>query len=159
DSGRDAHFAVGLHLHLGALVGTDAGAFYVAGDSDPDAAALRPQARLLVVEELIVTDEIERLVENRRVIAAVVFESREILIDDAVVIGESIGRDEVAAANFRAVDAEIARRDIEKAFDNEDAMLAAGAPIGRDDRRVGEDRGKRAVVVRHHVGAEKRALA
>src|SRR5208282_5366309 len=37
-------------------------------------------------------------------------------------------------------------------------MLPAGAAIGRDDRLVGEDRRKSAVVVGYHVRSEQRAL-
>ena len=56
DAGRDADLAVGLHLDLGALVGTDAGALDIAGDADADAAALARAARLLFPDELIVAD-------------------------------------------------------------------------------------------------------
>ena len=93
------------------------------------------------------------------VIAAVVGERRKILIDDLVVIGEGVGRNEVAAADFGAIDLELVRRDVEQPFDDEHAMLPAGAAIGRDDRFVGEDRGKRAVVVGYDVRSEQRALA
>src|SRR4029077_15295530 len=44
DARGDADFAVGLHLHLGAFVSPDAGAFDIAGDADADAAPLRAQA-------------------------------------------------------------------------------------------------------------------
>src|SRR5215468_8280764 len=62
-AGRDAYFAVGLYLDLGALVRSDAGTFDIASNTDPGVAALRPQPRLLFIDEFAVADEIERLVE------------------------------------------------------------------------------------------------
>ena len=159
DAGRHAHLAVRLHLDLGAFVRTDAGAFDVTGDADADVAALRAQPRLLLGEEAPVADHLERLVEDRLVIAAVVGERRKVLIDDLVVVGERIGRDEIAPADFGAVDAKFVRGDVEQPLDDEHAVLAAGAAIRRDDRLVGEDRREGAVVVRHHIGPEQRALA
>ena len=101
---------------------------------------------------------LQRLVEDRLVIAAVVFELRKVLIDDLVVVGKRIGRNEIAPPDLGAVDAELARGDIEQPLDDEDAVLAAGAAVRRDDRLVGEDRRERAVVVRHHIRPEQRAL-
>ncbi len=140
DAGRDADLAVGLHLHFGALIRADAGAFDVTGDADADMAALRAQLRLLLGEEVAVADHLQRLVEDRLVIAAVVGERREVLIDDLVVVRESIGRDEVAPADFGPVDFEFVRRDVQEPLDDEDAVLPAGAAVRRDDRLVGEDR-------------------
>ena len=74
DAGRDADLAVGLDLDLGAFIGTDAGALDIAGDADADMAALRAQPRLLLLEEVLVADHLQRLVEDRLVIAAVVGE-------------------------------------------------------------------------------------
>ena len=82
---------------------------------------------------------LQRLVEHRLVIAAVVFERREVLIDDLVVVGERVGRNEIAPPDLGAVDAQLVRGDVEQPLDHEHAVLAAGAAIGRDDRLVGED--------------------
>ena len=70
-----------------------------------------------------VADHAERLVEDRLVIAAVVGERRKILIDDLVVVGKCVGRNEIAPADFGAVDLELVRRDVEQPLDDENAML------------------------------------
>ena len=57
------------------------------------------------------------------------------------------------------IDVQFVRREIQQPFHHEHAVLAAGAAIGRDDRQVGEHLRERAVVVRHHIGAEQGALA
>ena len=59
DSGGDADLAARLHLHLGALIGADAGALHIAGHADADAAALRREPRLLVPEEVVIADEFQ----------------------------------------------------------------------------------------------------
>ena len=66
DAGGDADLAARLHLHLRALVGPDAGALDIAGDADADVAALRLQARLLVREEILVADQLQRPLQDRR---------------------------------------------------------------------------------------------
>ena len=47
DPGRDADLAVGLHLNLGAFIGTDAGALDIAGDADADMPAFGAQLWLV----------------------------------------------------------------------------------------------------------------
>ena len=79
-----------------AFVGTDAGALDVTGDADADMPALRPKARLLFSKKILIADHLQRLVEDRLVIAAVVRERREVLIDDLVVVGKGIRRNEIA---------------------------------------------------------------
>ena len=143
---------------LRAFVGTDAGALDVTGDADADMPALRPKARLLFSKKILIADHLQRLVEDRLVIAAVVRERREVLIDDLVVVGKGIRRNEIAPADFGAVDLEFVRGDVEQPFDDEHAVLPPGAAIRRDDRFIGEDRGKGAVVVWDDVGAQQRAL-
>ncbi len=54
---------------------------------------------------------------------------------------------------------QLVRRDIEQPLDHEHAVLPARAPIRRHDRQCREHRGEGAVIVRHHVGSEQRALA
>src|SRR5262249_8567214 len=104
DAGRDIDLAVRLHLYLGAFIGTNARAFDIAGNADADMAALGAQPRLLLGEEFFVVDHRQRLVEDRLVIAAVIGERREVLIDDLVVVGKRTRRNEIAPAYFSAVD-------------------------------------------------------
>src|SRR5258708_1410592 len=104
DAGGDADLAARLHLDLGALIGADPGALDVARNADADAAALRLQARLLLLDETVIADELQRPFQDRGVIAAVVGEPGEVLVDDLVVVGERVRRNEIAAADLRAVE-------------------------------------------------------
>ena len=108
---------------------------------------------------MIIADQIQRLVEHRLVVAAVIFERLKVLIDDFVLVGERIRRNQIAAPDLRRIDFECVRGQIEKPFHHEHAVLPAGAAIGGHDRQIGEHGGKGAVIVRHHVGAEQGALA
>src|ERR1700691_2175704 len=158
-SGRYADFAVVLDLHLGAFVRPDAGALDVTNDADTDMAALCAQPRLLFSEEMMVADHFQRLVEDLLVIAAVIGERREILIDDLVVVGKRFGRNEIAPPDLGAVDIEFTRGNVEKPLNDEDTVLTAGAAVRRDNRFVGEDRTEGAVVIRDDVRPEQRTLA
>ena len=117
------------------------------------------QPRLLLGEEAAIADHVERLVEHGLVIAAVVFERREILIDQLVVVGECIGRNEIAPPDVGAVEFELVRGDVHEPLDHEHAVLAAGAAVGRHDRLVGEDSREGALVIFDHVRTEDRDLA
>ncbi len=77
----------------------------------------------------------------------------------SVLVGERIGRNQVAPPDFRGIDAELMGGEIEQPLDHEHAVLAAGAAIGRHDRQIGEDGGEGRVIGRHHVGTEQGALA
>ena len=84
---------------------------------------------------------------------------REILVDDVVVVGEGIGRDEVASADLGAVEPKLARGDVQQPLDDEHPVLTSGTAIGRDDRERSEDRSEPAVIGGHDVGAKQGALA
>ncbi len=74
--------------------------------------------------------------------------------------GNASGRNEIAAPDFGADRCfEFVRGEIEQPLHHEHAVLAPGAAIGRHDRQIGEDRREGAVIGRHHIGAEQRALA
>ncbi len=75
-----------------------------------------------------------------------------------MVVRKPIRPEEIAFADLHAIDAELARRDVQQPLADEHAMLAAGAAHRRDDRLVGEDGRERAVVVLDVVRAEQRAL-
>ena len=92
--GRDLDLARGLDVHVGALVGADAGALDVAGEADPDLPSL---ARHLLAErrELVPADQVLELLQRRRVVAGVVLELAAVLEDQALVVGELVGLDEV----------------------------------------------------------------
>ena len=107
----------------------------------------------------IVADRFERLVEHRLVIAAVIVERLKILVDDLVLVRKRVRRNQIAAPDFRRIDVEFVRGEIEQPLDHEHAVLAPGAAIGRHDRQIGEDGGEGAVIGRHHVRTEQGALA
>jgi hypothetical protein len=84
---------------------------------------------------------------------------REILVDDVVLVGERVGRDEVTPANLGTIDPKFARGEVEQSLDDEHRVLAASAAIRKDDRKRSEDRSEPAVIGGDDVRAEQRALA
>jgi len=121
-------------------------------------AAFAAQLGLLVLESAI-ADRFQRHVEHRLVVAAIVFEHFEILVDDFIVVGERIGRNQIPPPDLGRVDVQLMGGEIQQSLHHEHAVLAAGAPIWRDGRQIGEHLRKGAVVVRHDIGAEQGALA
>src|SRR3984893_19507534 len=154
DAGRNAHLPICLNLHFRALIRPNAGPLDTAGYRHAEVAPLGAQSRLLIADETRVVDCGERLIQHRLVIAAVIFERSEVLINNLVVVRERIRRYEVSAPNFDAIDSQLARGEIEQSLNDEYAVLAAGATVRRDDRQTGEYRGEGAVVARHHIWPE-----
>src|SRR5256885_17216225 len=107
DSCGYAALAAGLLLHPVTLGGADAGALDIAHHADADGAARGPVARLLFRKEPLVADQRQRPIENRRVVAAVVGQRGEVLVQDAVVVREAVRRDQVAPADRDPDDAEV----------------------------------------------------
>ena len=153
DAGRAAHLAARLDRDARTFVRADAGAFDVTRDADADVPPFGAQPRLLVANELLVADDLGRLLERRQVVAAVVNERRGILKHDLVIHRKLVRSDQVALANLDAIDAKLARGEIEQPLADEHAVLPAGASHRRHDRLVGEDRGELALVVRDVVRA------
>src|SRR2546426_469929 len=143
----------------GALVGPDSRPLDVAPHADPHVPAGRPQAPLLLAQEAFVIDGLERLVERRLVVAAVVRERRGVLEQDLVVERELVGPEQVLATDLGAVEPKLLGREVQEPLDDEHAVLAPRAPHGGDDRLVREDRGELALVARDVVGTEEGALA
>ena len=158
DAGGAANLAARLDRHARSLVRADARAFDVTHNTDADVASFGAQPRLLVAHEVVVADDLGRLFERRQIVAAVVNQRRGILKHDLVIHRKSVRRDQVALADLDAVDAQLARGQIEQPLADEDAVLAPGAPHRGHDRLVGEDRRKLALVVGNIVGPEQRAL-
>src|SRR6516164_5698479 len=103
DAGCEQHPAATLDLDSGALIGANAGALDIKDHTDAHPPSCAPQLRLLLGDESVIVDCVERLVENRAIIAAVIMQRREILIDNVVIVGERVGRDEVTPANLGTV--------------------------------------------------------
>src|SRR3990172_3442837 len=142
DAGRDADFAGGLDLDAGALIGSDAGPFDIGHDADAGMASLLAQPWLLFLDEIVIPDQPKGVLQQGGIVAAVINERREILIDDVVVMREGVGGQEIAAADLTDVELQFAGRQIQQALDDEDAVLASGAAVGGDDGLVGEDDGE-----------------
>src|SRR5215469_2816598 len=109
DAGCEHHPAATLDLDTGALIGTDAGAFDIEHHADAHPPSRGPQLRLHLGDEILVADRVECLVENWSVIAAVVMQRREILVNDLIVVRKRVGCDEIALANLRAIEPELTR--------------------------------------------------
>jgi hypothetical protein len=100
DAGCEQQSAAILDLDSGALIGTNAGAFDIEHHTNAHPPSCAPELRLLLGNECLIANRVQRLVKNRAVIAAVVMQWREILVDDLVVVGERVGPDEVTPANL-----------------------------------------------------------
>src|SRR6266853_993603 len=79
------------------------GAFDITGNADAEMAALQA-CRGLLVPKRLVPDRVQRHVEHRLVVAAIVFKHFKILIDDFVVVGEGIRRNQIPPPDFGRVD-------------------------------------------------------
>ena len=148
-----------LHRHLRALVGPNARALDVGHHADADVLALLAQPRLLGFDEIVVVDEVERFVQRGLVVARIVAQGGKVLVDDFVVVGKGVRRDEIFAADVDAVDLQLLRGQIEQPLHDKDAVLPPRAAVGGDDGFVGEDGAKFAVVVGHAILAEQCTLA
>src|SRR5205814_8705823 len=101
---------------------------------EADAVVLTPlPASFLAGAQLVVATEIERALEAALVIAGVVDNAGSGRV-------RKFGRlREITAANFRRVEIQIARRDVNDALDKVCGFRAAGAAIGVGGHLVGED--------------------
>ena len=154
EAGRDLDLAGGLDVDVGALVGTDAGALDVAREADADLAALGGHLGAEVLE-LVPADELLELVQRGRVVARVVGQLAAVLEDQAVLVGELVGLDEVGRPHLGAVLAEVGRDRVHRALHDEAALRPSGAAVGGDDDGVGVERLEDHAVVGRLVGAEQ----
>jgi hypothetical protein len=74
DTGRHPDEPARLNGHARALVRPDTRALDVVHDADANATTFGPELRLLFLDELLVADQVGRLLERGQVIAAVVGE-------------------------------------------------------------------------------------
>ncbi len=83
-------------------------------------------------------EHLERALQERRVVAAVVDDAVAVLPDDpAEVVWKLVRLDQVAAANLDAVESKLGGDRIERPLHHETRMRAAGAAIRRRGRGVG----------------------
>ena len=126
-------------MHVGAFVGSDAGALDVAGESDADPATLGCHLRL-ERRELVPADQLLELGERGGVVAGVVLELAPVLEDQPLVVGELVGLDEVGGAHLGAVLAEPGRDRVHGPLHHVAALRPPGAAVGRDHHGVGVER-------------------
>ena len=137
--------AVRLDRDPARFPGAEAADFHIAGDADAERLpAFGPTPRLFGAERRVAA-RIEREVERPFIVAAVVGESGR------GAVGEPVGRDEVAAADFRRVEPEPAGEHIQRPLDQVGRLRAARPPIGLvgrgvRERAVGAGAGRRDVV-------------
>ncbi len=115
--------------------------------------------RLRFAEKFIITDHFLHFVQRRVIIAAVVPQRGKILENDFVVVGEFVGWNEIAVADFGAVDPQLFGGNVEQTLHDKDAVLPACAAIGRDDGFVGKNADEFAVISGNIIAAKQRALA
>ena len=117
----------------------------------------RPSRRHLRAEggELVPADQRLELLQRRGVVAGVVLELAAVLEDQALVVGELVGLDEVGGAHLGAVLAERGGDRVHGALHDEAALRPAGAAVGRDHHGVGEEALEDHPVVGRLVGAEQ----
>ena len=96
---------------------------------------------------------LERLLQQRRIVAAVVDDHVAVLPRDADLVGKLVGLDEVAPAHLGPVEAELGGDRVQRALHDEACVRAAGAAIGRRRRRVRVHVAEANAVVRHPVRA------
>ena len=99
----------------------------------PDVPPFGPQPRLLPRDESSVADHVARPVEDRRVVAAVVGQRAKSWKMISLSYGNASGGMQVAPSDLDAVDPQFARRDVEQALDDEDAVLPARAAVRGDE--------------------------
>ena len=159
NAGCHTYLAAGLHLHTRAFIGADAGALYVAHHADAKLPAGSARRWLHFRYKFLVPDQLKRFFKDGCIVAAVVYQRCKVLVNDFVVVRKRIGRNEVAAADLIAVYAKSRSCEVQQALHYKHAMLAAGAAIRRDDCLGGEHGCELAVIMRHVVDAQQRALA
>ncbi len=135
-AGRHVDAPVGLDLDVAALVRPDARALDVAGQADPDAAALRGGLGL-AAGEVVPADEVGDHPQRRGEVAAVVDRGPPVLEGQAQVVGHLLGLDDVAAADLGPVQAQLGGDAVDGPLHAERRLRAAGAAVGRDRDGVG----------------------
>ena len=116
----------------------------------PSRRHLRPERR-----ELVPADQLLQLLQRRRVVAGVVLELAAVLEDQALVVGELVGLDEVRRPHLGAVLAEVRRDRVHRPLHRVAALRPPGPAVRRDHHRVGVERLEDDPVVLRLVGAEQ----
>jgi hypothetical protein len=125
-----------VDLHARVLPRAEAGLLQHAAHADADVAALPPRLGLGGTR-LVIAGDLQRLIERRPVVAAVV----DVLLGQrgaADLVGHLGRRDEVAPSQLDGVDAEPGRGHVEQALAHERPLVAPGPPIGSGRGLVGE---------------------
>src|SRR5262249_9504261 len=135
EAGRHVHGAAGLDAHVGPLVGADAGPFDVTRDAEPEVTPLGAGGALPLAK-CAEADAIERHLESRGVIAAVVPCRAAVLKRESHVPRKLVRLDEIAPPDLARLEAQLARNPADHALHDERAVRSAGATVGRDHHLV-----------------------
>ncbi len=158
DTSGHADLAAGLDGDSASLVRADAGGLDEGDDADAHVPTLGAQTRLFLFHELLVADHSRCLLQHRRVVPAVEDQRRKGLVNDLVVVGEGVGRYEVALANFDRVYAQLFSSDVQQPFHQVYPLRPASPAHGGGDHLVGEHDLEFTVVVVDIVGRHRVAL-
>ena len=148
-AGDDGHGARALHANAAALP-AQCRRLHVGGQTHAYQLAALPR-RALLLTQLLVLGELQRLLEGRGVVAGVV---------DAAggrAVGKRVGGNEVAPPDVGGIQAQRPRRFVEQALHEEDALGPARAAIGAGGHRGRVGGAGLDIDGRHHVGPGQRA--
>ena len=137
-AGGDDGVAGQVERHPRALEGADGGALDVAGDADAPPDTARAQRRLLAPER-VVAGRVQRCVQHRAEVAAVVHERVAVAVRHAEVPRQLGGGEVVAPADLGGVEPELAGEAVDRAVHREHRLRPAG-PAVRRVRRLVRDR-------------------
>ncbi len=93
-------------------------------------ATLSAKTRLFLFQELIVADHGLCLLQHWQVVPAVVDQGHKGLVNDLVVVGEYVGRQEISLPNLNPVYAQLFSRDVHQPLYYIYALRPSGPPQG-----------------------------
>src|SRR5262249_55797130 len=128
---RDGRARAGRARHVGARLGSGPDPFDVARDAGPDVPPFGAGGALPLAKSAE-TDALERHLESRRVIAAVVARGAAVLKCESHVPRKFMRLDEVATPDLARLEAQLAGDPADDALHDEGAVPPPGAAVGRD---------------------------
>src|SRR5207237_1500874 len=130
EAGRDGHAAARLDAHVRALVRSDAGALDIACDPQAEVASL-VACGALPLAEFRNADALQRHLEPRRVVAAVVARRSAILERQAYVPRKLVRLDEIPSPHVARLQVKLARDAPDHPLHDERAVRPSGPTIRR----------------------------
>ena len=109
-------------------------------------------AWLLLGNKVLVLHQVRQLVQNLRIVAAIIFERRKILIDYFVVVRECVEPELNCGGGFQPGRLQARAPQYRAALHHEHAVLPAGSSIWSHNRLVCENGGESTFVIRNIIG-------